>query len=266
MPFQKPKKRFSQNFLTDKNIAGAIVDLLQVHPGETVFEIGTGRGILTRLLADTGTNIFSFELDRTLIDQLNRMFEGTPAVRIVNQDFLKVEPHDYHAGSFKLIGNIPYDITSPLLEWMIVHRSSVTRAVITAQEELADRISSKPGSKNWAPLSIFCQCHFGIKKAMKIGPKAFYPPPKVNSATLLFEPRELYRIDDWTAFEKIVRLSFAHRRKFLTNNLLESDKLTRSVLEKVLDRLRWPPQIRAEEIDIEGFIRLTGELKKIILS
>mgnify|MGYP001201216097 CR=1 FL=1 len=266
MSFQKPKKRFSQNFLIDENIAGAIVELLEVCSDESIFEIGTGRGILTRLLAASGADIYSFEIDRTLIEELTRNFRGFDRVKIINQDFLKVNPDDYCPGNLKLIGNIPYDITSPVLEWMISNRRKINRAVITAQEELADRISSQPGSKNWAPLSIFCQCHFNVKKVMKIGPKSFYPPPKVTSATLLFEPRKGYAIEDWNHFEKIVRRSFTQRRKLLTNNLSEPAGLSRTDMEMVLSRLGLPPTVRAEQMSIEDFLRLDRELKNANLS
>jgi 16S rRNA (adenine1518-N6/adenine1519-N6)-dimethyltransferase len=263
LPIQKPKKRFSQNFLIDDNIAEAIVEVLEIHPNDTVFEIGAGRGILTRILANSGADIYSFEIDRTLIGDLSQTFRDFPGVKVVNQDFLKVRPNDYFPGPFKLIGNIPYDITSPVLEWMVSNRTKISRAVITAQEELADRISSGPGSKTWAPLSVFCQCHFEVKKVMKIGPKAFFPPPKVTSATLLFKPHQVFSIENWNQFETVVRHSFTHRRKLLTNNLTEPTGLSRTALEEILNRLNLPPTIRAEQISIENFIRLAEELKSI---
>ncbi len=250
MSFQKPKKRFSQNFLVDEVIASKIVDLLEIRKDDTILEIGTGRGILTQTMANMGARIYSFEIDRTLIEELDRKFKPSPNVKIVNQDFLKIEPGNYCSGGFKLIGNIPYDITSPVLEWMLKYRSRLTRAVITAQLELADRISSSPGSKNWAPIAIFCQCRFDIKKEMTISPKAFYPPPKVTSATLVFNPREEYQIADWGYFEKVVRLSFAHRRKLLANNLSVMDGFSR----ETIDGNTWPTEsarINSRRADID---------------
>ncbi len=185
----RPKKRFSQNFLADKNIAAKIVSYLDPQKTDTVFEIGSGRGTLTQIIAESGAKLFSFEIDRNLIDPLLKKFKDDKNVEIVNVDFLKVNPPDYHPGNFKLIGNIPYDITSPLLDWMTKYRDNLTLAVITIQKEMADRLCSNYGSKGWAPISIFTQYSFEIKKLITIPPSAFYPPPKYIPQLFLSRPR-----------------------------------------------------------------------------
>ncbi|MCX6826099.1 MAG: 16S rRNA (adenine(1518)-N(6)/adenine(1519)-N(6))-dimethyltransferase RsmA, partial [candidate division Zixibacteria bacterium] len=261
MSSRKAQKRFSQNFLVNKNTAAKIVGFLSIAASDTIFEIGSGRGILTELMALTGARVFSFEIDRDLIGSLSRRLANYKNVQIVNRDFLSVVPWEYYEGSFKLIGNIPYDITSPILEWMMQYRSSINRVVITAQQELAERIASGPGSRHWAPLSIFCQCFFDVKKVMALPPKSFSPVPKIMSETLLFKPREKFRIDDWTYFEKIVRLSFRQRRKLLINNLALLEGQKRESILGLLLKLGLDEKIRAEQICIEDFIRLADELK-----
>ena len=261
MPGRYPKKRFSQVFLADKKIVRKIVELLEITGDDTVFEIGSGRGTLTELIAGTGARLFSFEIDRDLINNLEKKFNESENVAIINRDFLETEPARYSDGKFKLIGNIPYDITSPLLDWMIRYQELIVQAVITTQKEMAQRISSEPGSKNWAPISIFCQCAFDVQSVIDIPPKAFYPPPKVFSSTLIFKPREKYRIDDRDYFEKIVRQSFLHRRKQLVNNLSLLSGIDKNRLEGILDQLNLDRNCRAEQISIESFMQLAELLK-----
>ena len=261
MPGRYPKKRFSQVFLADKKIVRKIVDLLEITGDDTIFEIGSGRGTLTELIAKTGAKLFSFEIDRDLIDNLEKKFKTFEDVSIINRDFLETEPGDYLDGKFKLIGNIPYDITSPLLDWMIQYQELISLAVITTQKELAQRISSEPGSKNWAPISIFCQCAFDVRSVIDIPPKAFYPPPKIFSSTLVFRPGEKYQINDKAFFEKIIRQSFLHRRKQLVNNLSQLPEIDKNRLIDILTELNLEKNCRAEQINIESFFRLAECLK-----
>ena len=256
-----PKKRFSQVFLADKNYVRKIIKLLKLSSDDTVFEIGSGRGTLTELIADTGAKLFSFEIDRDLIDNLKKKFQKYENVSILNQDFLETEPGKYFDGKFKLIGNIPYDITSPLLDWMIKYQNQIELAVLTTQKELAQRISSKPESKGWAPISIFCQCAFDVESVIDIPPKAFFPPPKIYSSTMTFRPKEKYEISDMANFEKIVRQSFLHRRKQLVNNLSKLPEIDKGRLEAVLTELGLGRNCRAEQISIDNFIKLAEALK-----
>jgi len=256
-----PKKRFSQVFLADKNMVRRMVGLLDAGANDTIFEIGSGRGTLTELIAATGARLFSFEIDRDLIDNLKNKFLKFDKVSIINKDFLETDPAAYYNGRFKLIGNIPYDITSPLLDWMIQYQNLIELAVITTQKELGQRISSGPGSKNWAPISIFCQAIFDVEIALTIPPEAFFPPPKIFSSALVFRPTNKYVINDKIGFEKIVRQSFLFRRKKLTNNLGLLPGMEKEDIEKRLTELGLDKNCRAEQLSIEDFIRLSNKLK-----
>ncbi len=264
MSFAKPKKRFSQNFLIDKNIAEKIVNLLDIGEDDIVLEIGAGRGALTELIAESGARLFAFEIDRKLTKKLIEIFQNHQNVEILNVDFLKVNPEQHCPGRFKLIGNIPYDITSPLLEWIHENRKAVSIAVITAQKELAERIVSPPGSKNWAPISIFTQCFFDIGIAFDIPPSAFYPAPKVISSTMVLKPARKFMIKNWPVFENVVRQAFRHRRKMLINNLDRIEGLNKSVLHTAFKKLRLDEKVRAEQLSIEDFINLTDEISSNI--
>jgi 16S rRNA (adenine1518-N6/adenine1519-N6)-dimethyltransferase len=256
----RPKKRFSQNFLADKNIAAKIVSYLDLESTDVVFEIGSGRGTLTQIIGQSGARMFSFEIDNNLIEPLLKKFKTDSNIEIINADFLKTDPADYFNGNFKLIGNIPYDITSPLIDWMTRYRHKFTIAIITVQKELAERLCSNYGSKDWAPVSIFTQCFFEIKKLKTISPQAFYPPPKIHSTVLSFVPCEKYEIENWPLFEKIVRQAFKHRRKLLINNLAEIPELDKKQLEPILSKIGLDSRIRAEQLSIENYIRLTQEI------
>jgi len=256
-----PKKRYSQVFLADKKVVQQIVELLEIKSDDTIFEVGSGRGTLTEPIAATGARLFSFEIDRDLITNLEDKFGLSENVRIINGDFLEVNPADYYGGKFKLIGNIPYDITSPLLDWMTRYRNLIELAVITTQKEMGQRISSGPGTKNWAPISIFCQSVFEIKSVMTIPPKAFFPPPKIFSSTLVFRPVEKYIIENKTNFEKIVRQSFLFRRKILINNLTLLPGLDKKGIEKTMVEMGLDLNCRAEQLSIEDFISLSKRLK-----
>lgn len=256
----RPKKRFSQNFIIDKKIARQIVSYLGIDPNDTVFEIGTGRGGLTEILAEHDIDIHTFELDKTLLPDLEKKFDGRANVKIYNKDFLTVVPGEYSNRKFRLIGNIPYDITSPLIDWIINHRQLIKVAVITTQKELAERIASGPGSKNWAPISIMTQLFYKIRIVRTIPPNAFYPPPRIYSSVLILEPSDMYDIKNLDKFDEIVRASFEQRRKVLLNNLVSLEIASKETLSLLFEKLGWQKNIRAEELRIEDFIKLTEKL------
>jgi len=260
----RPKKRFAQHFLADKNIARKIVDLLEITPEDKILEIGSGRGTLTGIIAAQAGALFTFEIDRDLMQNLEKKFRDNPRVGVIQKDFLKIAPEDYIDGPYKLIGNIPYDITSPLLEWITRHRKNLIRAVITSQKEFAERIAADPGTKNWAPLSIFCQSRFDIKVAFDISPKSFYPPPKINSSCLIIEPKDKYDIPDDNLFESVVRQSFTQRRKQLVNNLGDHPGLTKDTVHNILNDLGLRQDIRAEHLSIQDFLNLTEKIKATV--
>jgi len=266
MKFKKPKKHFSQNFLIDDNIANKIVSFLELSENNTVFEIGTGRGVLTEIMASVGCQIYTFELDVDLIDKLENKFAKTDNITLTNTDFLKVDPANYHDGNFKLIGNIPYDITSPLIDWIIKYKDLIDCAVITSQKELADRIVSGHGSKNWAPISILAQCCFDITSELTILPESFYPPPKIKSSTMVFKPHNRYDIKNPSMFNKVVHQSFMRRRKLLANNLNVFDFLNKELILEMFDQLGFDKNIRAEQLSIEQFIKLTEVVESLKIS
>ena len=257
----RAKKRFSQNFLIDMPTAARIVGGLDIQEGDTIFEVGAGRGILTEMIGTTGARLIAFEIDRDLVRYLESMLRTSNNIRMVQGDFLKIKPSDYHDGIFKLVGNVPFDITSPLIDWVVKYHGRIVRAVLTVQEEPADRLAAKPGSKAWAPISIFTQCFFDIEKAMTIPAEAFRPRPRVSAATLVLRPREPYVIDNWSWFERVVRQAFKYRRKLLVNNLAGLPGLDKVAAGRILEGLGFDRLIRAENICIADYIRLANRIE-----
>ncbi len=198
-----------QNFLIDSNISGRIVDSAEISEGEKVLEIGPGRGALTELLSSKG-NLIAIEKDKWLAVVLKQKFKGN--VEIIEGDILKweVPPIDV------IVANLPYSISSPILfrlfnyEW--------TRAVLMFQEEFANRLVAKPGSKTYGRLSVMANHFASTTKLFKVSKTAFQPQPKIHSQVVKLIRREPdYTLDDFYTFEKVVRSIFTHRRKKIRN-------------------------------------------------
>ena len=177
----RPKKRLGQNFLQSQAVVTKLIELIDPRSEERIIEIGPGRGALTAVLALSGASITAVEFDRDLIGGLSKLTAQHPNVEILNQDSLKYEPS---IGDFKLVGNIPFNITSPVIDWIVRHRMSVTRAVLMVQKELAERLAASPGSKNWSPMAIMTQLHVRIKICFDAAASSFRPPPKVVSSVI----------------------------------------------------------------------------------
>lgn len=251
------KKRLGQHFLNAPEIVTRIVTLANPTPTDTVVEVGPGQGILTVLLAESGAQIIAVEFDRDLAPMLRNKFSASPRVEIINQDFLKFEPTSIEAPHFVLIGNLPYNITSPVMEWVVKYRSRITRAVFMVQKEMALRISARPGTKDWSPLSIFTQLAFEVKLAFDVPPQCFAPPPAVMSSVIELVPNNRPQPEYSSEFEGIVRSSFAQRRKVLANNLVPLVVPTETAMKSLLSELGFRPDLRAEQIAIEEFEAIT---------
>ena len=250
-----------QHFLVSDAICRRIVALLGLRPDDTVVEIGPGEGILTRALLDTGARVVAVELDRLLADRLERRLGGDRLI-VVQQDFLAFDPGQAGEFPFALVGNIPYSITSPVIEWLIRHRDAVTVAVCMVQREPALRITAGPGGKNWSPLAVFTQIHFHAELCFTVSPDYFRPPPKVHSAVIRLRPRPQPLLQPDELFETVVRQAFRQRRKLLANNLSPALLPDAAAAKTLLRELGWPENIRAEQLSIEQFLTLTERLRK----
>ena len=256
----RAKKRLGQNFLKSKAIIDRVLDLAAPSENDTVVEIGPGRGALTVPLTESGAAVWAIEFDRDLMQYLDSLLANCPNVRLINSDFLDFDPIAEKLNRFKLVGNLPYNITSPVFDWCVRYRDCLVCAVLMVQRELGARIAGSPGSKDWSPLSIFIQSVFKVEKCFDVAPSHFTPAPKVTSTVLRLTPRPEPLVPVSALFEKVVRASFCHRRKLLVNNLVPEiipDGLTAA---EVLKNVGLGGKTRAEEVTIDQFLRLTTEL------
>lgn len=251
------KKRLGQNFLKSDSVIKNIIDVINPKSNDKIIEIGPGRGALTMPLADSKAEIIAVEFDRDLIGYLNKLFEKYDNVKIINDDFLKYKPE---ITGYKLVGNLPYNLSSPVLEWVTINRESIKSAFLMVQREVAQRIASSHGSKDWSPLAIFIQLYFDISACFDIPPEHFQPIPQVTSQLIKLSPKVEIDVKDFAAFERVVRQSFTRRRKTLLNNLVPKIIPDAATADMIFTKLEFVNKCRAEQISIEQFLKLTNQL------
>ncbi|MBI4227616.1 MAG: ribosomal RNA small subunit methyltransferase A [Candidatus Omnitrophica bacterium] len=254
-----PSKGMGQHFLVDPRVAERIVEGVAPRPRERLVEIGAGFGALTAVLLERGVTVVAVERDRRLARALNDRFGDRPDLRLVVDDILRVDWAAFGAGPLVVVGNLPYMITSPLLERLVRHRARVSRAVVTIQREVAQRIAAAPGTKTFGALTCFVQADFLCDLIVEIAPKSFWPQPAVTSAVLRLTPRTPPLVTDAERepFTAVVQACFQHRRKTLLNGLLNPalgltrDRAVAAIREAGLD-----PSQRPETVPVPMFAAL----------
>lgn len=259
-----PRKAWGQHFMTNPKTLSFLADALSLKTGQAVLEIGPGLGFLTRHLLLTGAQVVAVEKDRRLSEFLSR---SLPLERfgVIPQDILKVDLESLDLEKpIKVVGNIPYRITSPILKWLLDQRRLVTEAVLTVQEEVAQRLGALPNTKAWGALSIFVQFYARVEILRRVPKTHFFPPPQVDSAIvkLSFLQSPKVPVADETHFFSLVRRSFQKRRKTLLNALSGRDGLSREGLLETLNRLGIDSQRRPETLTLSEWGRLSDALNR----
>lgn len=253
----KPLKRFGQNYLVDKNIVNKIVNNFNPAKEDFVIEIGPGTGSLTSLLYNKVKKYIAVEIDKRVIDDLRKKY---PSIEIINTDFLDMDIQSLASEDIRIIGNIPYNITSPILFKLIENRNAVKDATIMVQYEVAKRITAKQGSKDYGILGVLLNYFTETKLCFKISPNVFYPKPKVFSAIvyLNFKKDFVPEVEDKLIIQT-VKAAFGNRRKTLKNSL------GNSIFAGVnFDSLTYLLTKRAEELSVQEFIELANLIKEQI--
>jgi 16S rRNA (adenine1518-N6/adenine1519-N6)-dimethyltransferase len=264
----KPKKSLSQNFLINDRAAKRIVDSLNIQEDDTVLEIGAGKGALTKYLLEKAKKVIAVEIDKELCQHLNRRFLEKKNLFLVNQDILKINLENLakKMGQLKVIGNLPYQITSPLLSLLLEDRRFIPLSVLMVQREVAKRICAQPGSKDWSPLSVAVQLYSEVRTLFNLKPTSFFPPPKVESSviriTFLEKPKIF--IPDENFFFLVVRSAFAQRRKIILNSLSTNFNLPKKEMEFIMDKVKIDPKRRPETLSIEDFANLSKALGSLL--
>ena len=255
------RKRFGQHLLQDKNIARKIVALAELKPGDQVLEIGPGKGILTEEIIKAGGELMAIEIDRDFCGYLKEKF-GTNSFRLIEGDSLRLDfgkaIFSKAPGQFKVISNLPYYLTTPLLFKLLEWKRHISLMVLTMQWEVARRLVARPGSKDYGILSVAVQFRTHPSISFKILPGSFFPPPRVNSAVVKIRIREknLFPIKDEPRFFKMVRTVFNKRRKMLVNTLKDLKDLEKDKIISGLERAHIDPHSRPEALSLEEFYRL----------
>ncbi|WP_112384830.1 16S rRNA (adenine(1518)-N(6)/adenine(1519)-N(6))-dimethyltransferase RsmA [Streptococcus intermedius] len=265
------KKSFGQNFLTDTNILQKIVDTAEIDENVNVIEIGPGIGALTEFLAENAAEVMAFEIDERLIPILADTLRDFENVKIINEDILKSDLQDRIKEftnpelPIKVVANLPYYITTPILMRLIESGISFSEFVVMMQREVADRISAQPNSKSYGSLSIAVQYYMTAKVAFIVPRGVFVPAPNVDSAILKMTRRDkpAVEVEDESFFFKVSKVSFTHRRKTLWNNLTSYFGKTDEVktkLEAALSNAELSPSVRGEALALQEFARLADSL------
>ncbi|MGB7977640.1 MAG: 16S rRNA (adenine(1518)-N(6)/adenine(1519)-N(6))-dimethyltransferase RsmA [Chlamydiales bacterium] len=249
----KPRKSLSQNFLIDPGMVRKIVDSAEIAPGDAVLEIGPGPGALTAPLLASGARVFAVETDPLFAGALSRFQNGR--LKIAQTDFLKF-PMDVLPKKIKVVANLPYHITTPILEKLFA--SSFSSLTIMVQKEVADRMISPPGSKTFGSLSLFVQFHSDFVHSFTVPPAAFYPQPKVDSTVIRLNAKERPAIDS-IRFFSLVHTAFQQRRKMITSSL----PFPKESIRRALSELDVRPDARPETLSLDQWIQLARNMQAV---
>ena len=247
------KKKWGQNFLVDNNLLEKIINNVKIDSNENVLEIGPGQGALSEKLVGICNELHMVEIDRDLIAILKQHNKLSQA-EIINQDILKVDLPALDIENPVVVGNIPYNITSPIVFWLIKYLASWNRAYLMVQKELAQRLTAKIGTKDYSRLTVMTSLYFDIKICFLISPNVFLPKPKVQSAFIEIIKKEnsSHHNINLKSFDQVVRMAFNQRRKMLRNSL---SSLNIDIKNCGIDFTERP-----EQLSVEDFIEISNNI------
>ncbi|WP_132223054.1 16S rRNA (adenine(1518)-N(6)/adenine(1519)-N(6))-dimethyltransferase RsmA [Laceyella sacchari] len=262
----KLKKSLGQNFLTDSHVLNKIIRAAELNKDSGVIEIGPGIGALTERLAEQAGKVVAVELDQRLVPVLKELFQHQPHVEIIHGDALEVDlgaviqEHMRDMKTLHVVANLPYYVTSPILIRLLTERYPLTNIVIMIQKEVADRLAAKPGTKDYSSLSVLVQYFAEAEEVAKVPSHVFVPRPQVDSAVarLTLRERPAVEVKNEELFFKIVRASFAQRRKTLLNTLHATlfARVNKQQVEAWLNEAGIDPKRRGETLNLEEFATL----------
>jgi 16S rRNA (adenine1518-N6/adenine1519-N6)-dimethyltransferase len=251
------RKRFGQNFLADDRVIRQLVDSIAPLPGQLIIEIGPGQAALTKPLAASGAELHLLEIDRDLVASLEHRFRDAENVHLHQADALQADFAGITANRrFRLVGNLPYNISTPLLFHVLRWESLIVDMHFMLQQEVVERLAASPGSKAWGRLSIMCQYHCSVTPLFTVPPEAFRPAPRVHSAVVRLVPHAQppVHVRDMRQFERLVTQAFSMRRKTLRNclrGLLDAEAIAAAGID---------PGLRPEALGLDEFAALAERM------
>jgi len=263
------RKQFGQNFLINKESLQKIADQLCLESSDNIIEIGPGLGFLTEELVHRGVRIQGIELDEYCVEALKKL--SLPNLTIIQNDFLQIDLEKIIINKTKVIGNIPYNITTPIISKLIgeigqpsLWLPKISLIVLTVQQELANRLVSAPGNKDYSQITLLMNYFGKTELVLKLPARDFSPIPKVDSAVIRFIPHSQPPItcNNHLLLRQIIQAAFARRRKMLKNNLLALH-LSETEIDQIFEQLNFDPYVRAEGLALAQFARLTDAIDSI---
>lgn len=254
------KRKWGQHWLASDALATDLVDLVDLRADDAVLEIGPGTGRMTRALLASGARVVAVEVDPECCVRLGGLV-GVGELEVIGADVLAADDAiPWERGPFRVVGNLPYNVSSPILRWTVAHRESVRDAHYMLQAEVAERVEAGPGSRTYGLLSVLVQAAYEPRILQRLPPGAFRPPPRVDSAFLRLVPRDCAALPaDLARWIPAAEAAFTHRRKTIRNALRLGGFPTEAV-DSALDRVGIDPRARAEQLDVETFASLGREL------
>lgn len=260
------RRDLGQNFLVDDALADRLVGLAEVSPADTVFEIGTGMGVLTRALARRAARVVSLEVDAGLVRALGEESLLPDSVELIHADVMRFDLEAAVravAGPVRAVTNLPYSITGPALRRLLGLRDALSGWSVMLQREVAERMLARPGSRAYGSLSVLHRLTVEVSRGMELSPRCFFPVPKVRSSFLQVTPRSDSPLaaDELEPVERVVRAAFGQRRKTLRNALAALEpRPDASLLTAALEAAQIDPRARAESLEPERLLALARAL------
>ncbi|MBD3237355.1 MAG: ribosomal RNA small subunit methyltransferase A [Candidatus Eisenbacteria bacterium] len=266
----RPRRRWGQHFLIRPTVAARLLERWALPSGTRLLEIGPGAGALTLPLLAAGCRVLAVERDGRLCDLLRaRVAAQAPGahLELIEADILECDPGAPplalpRRGATPLIGNLPYAVTSPILEWTVRHRRQFRWASFMVQREYAERLQAAPGTRDYGSLTVWIGYHFSVARELRVGPEQFWPRPRVDSEVVRLRPhrRPPVRVPSPAALQRVLRAAFGQRRKMMVGALASGLRLPRERILEALERARIDPRQRAETCDLRRFAALTRAL------
>ena len=255
-----PKKALSQNFLIDGNVLKKIVDISKIEHNEVVLEIGPGPGALTEQLIEAKAQVIAVEKDEELFRLLPRLDESNKQLHLYNDDIMRF-PIEETLLSFleqgkkaKVIANLPYHLTTPILEKIMPMNHVFSKVIVMVQDEVARRFAAQPGSSEYGSFTVFLNYYSNPRYAFQVKRNSFFPAPKIDSAIVVLDLHPPLKVSDEQKFFEFTRRAFQTRRKMLRKSL--SELYPKELITKILEDLSINPLIRPEELSIHSFIEI----------
>lgn len=258
-------KSLGQNFLIDDNIVDKIVAGAGIGPGDKIIEVGPGIGTLTREMASRAETLMAVEIDKNLIPILADTLGDYDNVKIVNEDIIKADirgliDENLGGGPVKLVANLPYYITTPIIMRFLEENINVTDIVVMVQKEVAERMNAQPGGKDFGALSVAVQYYCDTEIIAKVPRHLFVPQPNVDSIVIALRvrPERKYKVDDEDLYFKVVKAAFGQRRKTLLNSISSMGNLAKDQVKEALEEAGIDPKRRGETLSLDEFAILSN--------